>query len=436
MASDVAGVGLIGCGTIGSGVAKLLIEEAALYERRIGRKVELRCVLVKAGDEKNQTGEVPEDLITTDPETFWSAEIDIVVELAGGRGVISEFVRKALSMGKHVVTANKALVAAEGGELFALARENDAALAFEASCAGGIPFITALQFNLLSNRVEGMYGILNGTCNYILTQMLGAGKSYDTALAEAQAAGFAEADPTLDVSGGDTAHKLAILASLAFGVEVRDEAIPCQGIQSLNLEDVQFGAELGYEIKLLAIGEMTDAGLSLSVAPCFISREEQLAQVGGSFNAISLYGHAVGHTMYYGRGAGKMPTASAVVGDVLNIISGGYTAAFSHMQTWPDQQPAAKLVSPDDLESRYFLRINALDKPGTVSKFSTILGDESISIAAVLQHEVNVGGFVPVVIATHRAKAGAVKRALERVAALDEVEGEPVCIRIVDMPDG
>ncbi len=230
MASDVAGVGLIGCGTIGSGVAKLLIEEAALYERRIGRKVELRCVLVKAGDEKNQTGEVPEDLITTDPETFWSAEIDIVVELAGGRGVISEFVRKALSMGKHVVTANKALVAAEGGELFALARENDAALAFEASCAGGIPFITALQFNLLSNRVEGMYGILNGTCNYILTQMLGAGKSYDTALAEALAAGFAEADPTLDVSGGGTAPKPALPAPLAFGGGGRGGASPPPGV--------------------------------------------------------------------------------------------------------------------------------------------------------------------------------------------------------------
>ncbi|MBI1371440.1 MAG: homoserine dehydrogenase [Phycisphaera sp.] len=444
MSDKAIGVGLIGCGTVGSGVVKLLVEEADVYAQRLGRPIVIRKVLVREQDKDYKTEQVPKGALVHDPDAFFADDgIDVVIELAGGKGAALTFVKRALEAGKHVVTANKALLAAHGPELFPLARKHGVALAFEASCGGGIPFITALQHNLTANRNVAMYGILNGTCNYILTQMIDNGAPYEAALAEAQAAGFAEADPTLDVSGGDSAHKLAVLASLAFGVSLTDDEVPCEGIDTLDLTDVRFGTELGYTAKLLAIAERFNGKLALGVAPCFLHDDDPLARIGGSFNAISLFGHAVGHTLYSGRGAGMMPTASAVVGDLINIACGAYTAAFANLRIWPDQHEPADRMDPNDITTRFYLRVNVVDVPGVMGRLTTILGEHDISISAVMQHEpqeddeVHGGGdIVPVVITTHDAKAGALRAAVRKIAALDSTRGEPVVIRIVDLPEG
>jgi homoserine dehydrogenase len=438
MAGEPFKVGLIGCGTVGSGVVKLLVEEAATYEQRLGRPIEISAVLCRREDVGESTTQVPDGRLVHDVDGFFdaAADCDAMIELAGGTGFALDMVKRALQAGKHVVTANKALLAAHGRALFELARAHGVSIAFEASCGGGIPIITAMQFNLISNRITAMHGILNGTSNYILTQMTDHGETYEQALAEAQRLGYAEADPTLDVGGGDAAHKLAILASLAFGAGVRDEQIVCQGVDNLDLADARFGAELGYKLKLLASAEQSDAGLSLHVGPCFVNEQEQLAQVGGSFNALSIYGHAVGHTLYYGRGAGQMPTASAVVGDLMSIADGAYPAAFERLRAWPDQHEPAALVDPGELVTRHYMRINALDVPGVVAEFSRVLGEEGISIAAVAQHESKAGQFVPVVIVTHEARAGAIASAARRIADLDAIDGEPVLLRIIDMPEG
>ena len=437
MGQDATGVGLIGCGTVGSGVVKLLLEQADVYAGRLGRPVVLRRVLVRPQDVGYKTEMVPEDILTTDAEAFFATpDMPIMVELGGGRGVISQFVRRSLEMGKHVVTANKALLAAEGPELFALARQNGVSIGFEASCGGGIPCIAGLMFGLMANQINALYDILNGTCNYILTEMTRKNKDYATALSEAQEAGFAEADPTMDVSGGDTAQKLAILASLAFGASATGDQVRCEGIDNLQLDDIRFGAELDYDIKLLGIAERQAAGIDLHVEPCFLHVDTQLAQVHGPFNALSVYGDAVGHTLSYGRGAGMMPTASAVVSDVMNIANGWYPHAFSTLRIWPDLHQQIEMVDPDDLVSRFYLRFGALDRPGVFAKAGKILGELDISISAVLQHEQAAGQFVPLVITTHEARRGAVREAVSRIEQLDVIEGSAVCIRIVDLPKG
>ncbi len=437
MAAKPVGVGLIGCGTVGSGVVKLLVEHGGHYRDDLGVDLQLRGVLCRAEDVGEQTAQVPDGMLVHDVEAFFATpEMDIIVELAGGTTFARDVVDRALAAGKHVVTANKALLAKFGPKLFGLARKNSVTIGFEASCGGGIPCITALCFGLMSNRIEGLYGILNGTCNYILTEMTQKGEDYATALDEAQEAGYAEADPTLDVSGGDTAHKVAILASLAFGVQATDDQVPCTGVDTLDLADIQFGAEMGYDIKLLGIAERQGDGVSVSVAPCFIHKEEQLAQVHGSFNALSVYGHAVGHTLYYGRGAGQMPTASAVVSDVINIANGWYARAYDQLSVWPDQQAPARFADAADMNGRFYLRFNAMDTPGVVAQITRVLGDVDISISAVSQHEINQGEFVPLVILTHDARQGAVNQAIGEIEKLDCIAGRPVVIRIVEFPEG
>ena len=467
MALSPIGIGMIGCGTVGGGVAKLLTQQAALYAQRLGRAVELRKVLVRDVKKAAATGILTASQITSDADSFFATpDMPIIVEVAGGRGIVSQYVRRALQSGKHIITANKALLATEGPELFALARKHHVSIAFEASVAGGIPVITSMQFGLMANRIDGLYGILNGTCNYILTEMTRKGKSYATALAEAQEKGYAEADPTLDVSGKDAAQKLAVLASLAFGVSVHESDVWNEGIDSLDLADLRFAAELGYDIKLLAIAERqqrqessefrvpgselknSEVGsqlgtrnpepgtsrLSLRVHPSFIHASAPLAQVAGSFNALSVYGHAVGHTMSYGRGAGEMPTASAVVSDILNVASGWYPLACEKLHLLCDQHEKVETVAADDLVSRFYIRMTALDVPGVMAKVSAILGDAGISLSAISQHEANVGQFVPLVIVTHKAKQGALFAALQKIEHLEVIDGKPVCIRIVDMP--
>jgi len=430
---------MIGCGTVGGGVARLLSEQADLYIDRLGVPIELVRVLVRDISKPKQDV-VSKDLLTDDVDSFFDTpDMSIVIEVAGGIDPMGDYVRRALTNGKHVVTANKSLLADQGSDLFKLAHENDTAIAFEASCGGGIPLITALQFGLMANQIDAMYGILNGTCNYILTEMTRGGKSYADALAEAQAQGFAEADPALDVSARDAAQKLCILASLAFGVRVKEPNVTVEGIDNLKLDDIRFGKELGYDVKLLAIAErQTDEGgsLSLRVHPCFVHQERMIAQVLGPFNALSVYGHAVGQTMYVGRGAGRMPTASAVVSDLLNVASGWYVQAFKQLNLWCDRHEPPQLINPDDLMSRFYIRVRALDGPGVMAKVTRALGDHGIGLSAVIQHEYDAGQFVPLAITTHDARQGSLFAALDEIEKLSVIEGRPVCIRIVEMPTG
>ncbi len=441
MTQKAIGVGMIGCGTVGGGVARLLREEAELYRRRLGVPLELRRVLVRDPAKHRQNGDIPVDRWTDDADVFFASDdMPIMIEVAGGVGEVAQHVRRALSMGKHVVTANKSMLAQVGPEMFAQARAHQVSIAFEASCGGGIPIITALQFGLMANQIDALYGILNGTSNYILTAMTREGASYRDALQQAQEKGFAEADPTMDVSGRDAAQKLAILASIGFGLHVYGDQVICEGIDTLDLADIRFGAELGYDVKLLAIAQRVTMGdhmstaISLRTQPCFIHADLPLAQVHGSFNALSVYGHAVGHTMYYGPGAGAMPTASAVVSDLLNVASGWYPQAFARLHLWPDRHGPAVPIDTDNLQSRYYLRINARDEPGVMAKVSVILGDAGISLSAIRQHEPAKERFVPLVITTHRTGQGGVHRALAKIEELDVIRGRPVCIRIVDMP--
>ncbi len=437
MSEKTIGIGLIGLGTVGGGVATLLREQAALYQRRLGATPVVRKVLVRDAQKAVAAHPGEAALVTTDAEAFFAtADMPIVVEVAGGKGSVSQYVRRAIESGRHVVTANKALLAAEGVELFALARRHGVAMAFEAAVCGGIPVITALQFGLMANRIEGLYGILNGTCNYILTEMTRKHKPYAVALQEAQAQGFAEADPTLDVSGRDAAEKLSILASLAYGMNIAGGDVGCEGIDQLQLDDIRFGAELGYDIKLLGISEQWpgEAAVSANVQPCFIHKTDLIAQVSGAFNALLVRGHATGPTMYYGRGAGRLPTASAVVSDILNVASGWHAQAFASLQLTPDRSEPCRLVPTDDLWSRFYLRVNAMDRPGTMAQITAALGERGISLSAVLQHEVNQGQFVPVVVTTHQARRGDVAAALAHIGSLDVICGKPVMIRIVDLP--
>src|SRR5439155_196460 len=357
----------------------------------------------------------------------------------GGAGVAFTFVERALKLGKPVVTANKALLALRGPELFKLAREKNTAIAFEASAGGGIPIIDALQRGLIANRVDALLGIVNGTCNFILSQMSQKGWSYDQALKEAQAQGFAEANPAMDVSGRDSAQKLAILASLAFNVRVEEADIHLEGIDKLNAADIKFADELGYVVKLLAIAERNRVSgfgdrvsgeeassdpnpqtrnpkpdsISLRVHPTLVHKSDLLAQVWGSFNAISFYGHALGHAMFYGRGAGRMPTASAVVSDLIGVALGTTREQFKRLHIFADQTPRPNVLPFDQLTSRYYLRLAAKDEPGVLAQVTKVLGDQKISLASFLQHESQQGSdSVPLVLTTHLAQEGSIQTAL------------------------
>ena len=437
MSQASIGIGMIGCGTVGSGVVKLLRDHGDLYAKRCGHRLELCSVLVRDLDKARQGGSVDPQLVTDDADAFFATDnMQVIIEVAGGVGAIGDYVRRAIKSGRHIVTANKSLLGAEGAQLYALARKHQVAIAFEASCGGGIPIVTALQFGLMANDIHAMYGILNGTCNYILTEMTQRGSAYDDVLKQAQQLGYAEADSALDVSGRDAAQKLAVLASIAFGVHVADEDVWSEGIDTLHLDDIRFGRELGYDIKLLAIAERTQEGVSVRVHPCFIHGDQQLANVHGSFNALSVYGHATGHTMYFGRGAGQMPTAGAVVSDLLNVAGGWYQQAFLNMNLWPDTDQPATITDAADLCGRFYLRVNALDVPGIMASITHALGDAGISIAAVLQHEENQGKFVPVVILTHDARQGAIDQAATTIENLDCIDGKPIVIRVVEFPEG
>jgi homoserine dehydrogenase len=438
--AKIIGITLLGCGTVGGGVVNILMKQRELLKQKTGLDLVVRHVVVKSKEEyPPNAAELPMSLDANaaidDPAT------DIVVELIGGTGVAATFVQRALSLGKPIVTANKALLAVKGPELFKLAREKNTCIAFEASAGGGIPIIDALQRGLIANRVDALLGIVNGTCNFILSQMTQKGWSYDQALKEAQAQGFAEANPTMDVSGKDSLQKLAILAGLAFNVRIDESDIHLEGIDKLDAADLKFADELGYVVKLLAIAgraKVTGAPqkdpISLRVHPTLVHKSDLLAQVSGSFNAVSFFGHALGHALFYGRGAGRMPTASAVVSDIIGIAIGTTPAQFKHLNVFVDQTPKATVLPFDQLESRYYLRLTAKDQPGVLAAVTKVLGDQNISLASFLQHESPGEGAVPLVLTTHLAKEGAVQTALKQINALPTITASTVCLRIMDQP--
>jgi homoserine dehydrogenase len=363
--------------------------------------------------------------------------IEIGVETVGGTDAAREVQLKMLAAGKNVVTANKALLAEHGAELYRAAHANDRCIAFEASCAGGIPIISAIRTGLTANQIEAMYGIVNGTCNYILSSMTAEDKDFAEVLAEAQAKGYAEADPTLDINGLDSAHKLAILASIAFGYEIELDDIYIEGIESISKSDIRYGGEMGYCLKLLAIGQRHDGDhVSLRVHPSFIARDSALARVDGPFNAVSIFGSAVGQVMFYGRGAGMMPTASAVVADVIDVALGNSLTTFRHLTLKPRAESASLIENIEDCQSRFYIRVMAKDEPGVVASYGKVLGDHRISISGALQHEGSgPDNTVPVVITTHLTQQKNVTAALSDLEKLDVFSGKPVCIRIVDIPE-
>lgn len=435
MADKTVGVALLGCGIVGGGVVSILTEQREMLLARTGIDFVLRHVVVKSKEE------YPPNAASLPMSTDAHAAIDdpavnVVIELIGGTGIAGTFIERALSAGKSVVTANKSLLAARGAELFGLARKNGACIAFEASCGGGIPIIEALMRGLVGNRIDALLGIVNGTCNFILTKMTQNGWSYDQALKEAQKLGFAEANPTLDVSGRDAAQKLSILASLAFNVKLAEADIHVEGIDTLDAADIKFAGELGYVIKLLAIAQRASSErVSLRVHPTLVHKDDVLADVSGSFNAISVYGHALGHALWYGRGAGRMPTASAVVADLVGIALGATPAVFKQLRTLPDVTPKGNVLPFAELESRYYLRLVAKDQPGVMASIAAILGKHQVSISAILQHETDNANLVPIVITTHLAREGAVAQALAEINALAVIQPPAVCLRIIDMPE-
>jgi homoserine dehydrogenase len=342
-----------------------------------------------------------------------------------------------LRAGKDVVTANKALLAEKGSELYKAAHENNRCIAFEASCAGGIPIISGLRTGLAANNITAIYGIVNGTCNYILSNMTSKNEDFSEALKQAQRLGYAEADPSLDINGGDSAHKLAILASIAFGCEIALDDISVEGIEEISKDDIRYGGEMGYVLKLLAIGQKNkDNRISLRVHPSFIAKDNSLARVSGPFNAISIFGNAAGQVMYYGRGAGMMPTASAVVADIIDVALGNSATTFAHLKLKPRSETKPLIENIGDTMSRFYIRVMCKDQPGVLAKIAKILGDNKISISGTLQHEGSgPDNTVPVVIATHLTRQKNISAAIKEIEKLDVVGGKPVCIRIVDIPE-
>jgi homoserine dehydrogenase len=422
-------IGVIGLGTVGTGAVRILTENAELIQRRAGVPIVVKRIAVR--DMKRDRGlKLPAGVLTVDPRAvIEDPDIDIVVELIGGYQPAKEYILAALDRGKHVVTANKALLASDGVEIRTAACHAGVEIGFEGSVGGGIPVIKAVREALAGNRILSIYGIINGTSNYILTKMTDEDRSFADVLAEAQRAGYAEADPTFDVEGIDTSHKLAILVSLSFGLPVPLKEIFTEGISRLSPLDIDFGREFGYRLKLLAIAKYHESKVEARVHPTMVPEDYPIAKVGGVYNAIQIVGDASGDIMLYGRGAGSMPTGSAVVADIMDISR---RILLEPSRKLPIMEEGAGLtVQPmDSISSIYYMRFMALDQPGVLSQISGILGRHRISIAQVIQRGRKQGGAVPLVIMTHTALEHDVQNALLEIRGLTCVSEEPVLIRV------
>lgn len=421
-------IGIAGLGTVGAGVVKLLAQHDKVLALRGGRRLELVAVSARSKARKRDI-DLADMRWEKDPLALADApDIDLVVELIGGSGgVAKRLVERALRAGKHVVTANKALLAMHGAELAELAEKRGSILAFEAAVAGGIPIIKALREGLVGNRVSRLYGILNGTCNYILTTMRETGRDFDVVLAEAQAAGYAEADPSFDVDGIDAAHKLAVLTGTAFGARVNFAGVHVEGIRRVTSMDIEFAEELGYRIKLLGLARETSYGIEQRVHPCMVPLEAPIAHIEGVFNAVAIEGDYVGKTMFQGRGAGQGPTASAVVADIVDVARGRNMPAF----VVPAARLADRKAAPMDRHvGAYYMRLMVQDRPGVIAAVSTALAGERISLESMLQRGRSQSGEVPVVLTTHETEEARMQRAMARISRLKAVAEAPCLIRI------
>ncbi len=425
-------VGILGFGTVGAGVADCLLNNVEVIAKRTGVKPVLAGIADL--DIKTDRGvKVPKELLTTDASELIH-RVDVVVELIGGTTVAKKFILQALNEGKSVVTANKALLAEHGEELFAAAEKNHADLYYEASVGGGIPIIKGLREGFSANRISRIYGILNGTCNYILTRMEREEIDFAPVLKDAQQLGYAEANPSLDIDGFDTAHKAAILAALAYGKWFGMDPIYVQGIRDVSLADIKFAGELGYKIKLLAILKQDkDGKVEIRVHPTMIPKKTQLAMIDEVFNGVMVTGDYVGDTLFYGRGAGRSATASAVVSDVVDIGLNLATKSVRRIASFREGPQFTSLVKMDDVKSRYYLRIQVLDVPGVLAKATRILGENDISISSLVQREGQSRNNVSLLVITHQTLEKHIKAAISQINALPEVRDTVKLIRIEDI---
>ncbi|WP_182870731.1 homoserine dehydrogenase [Stieleria mannarensis] len=429
-------IAIVGLGTVGSGVARLLLDHGDRTARHAGRTLWLRKAVARDLVKAAARVDLPEGVLTDSiDEVVNDPEITVVAQLIGGLEPARSIMLRLLESGKDIVTANKALLAEHGPELFDRARQLGRSIAFEASVAGGIPIIANISQCLSANQLQSLEGILNGTSNFIVSQMDEFGSNYQEVVKTAQELGYAEADPTMDVDGTDAAQKLAILAHLAFGAAVDWNDIPKVGIDGLDPVDLRYAKELGYRIKLLAVANLTDDGLELSVSPTLLKIGTPLAEVRNAFNAIRAIGDAVGPVFFHGLGAGQMPTASAVVADLIDTAVGRTKLTFQTLEYFSsDNPPRAILRDADTLRGRYYLRLHVANHPGTLASIANVLAKHAISIASVIQHESEAAGgeleLVPLVIMTHEASEGAAKLATSEIESLPAVQGAVIRFRV------
>jgi len=430
-------VGLLGLGTVGGGTLTVLRRNAGEITRRAGREIKVTMAAVR-DLEKARKLAGPELEITTDPMAVVNnPDIDIVVELIGGTTLAKELVLKAIANGKHVVTANKALLALHGNEIFKAAQARGVMVAFEAAVAGGIPIIKALREGLTANRIEWIAGIINGTTNFILTEMRDKGLAFDTVLKQAQELGYAEADPTFDIEGVDAAHKLTIMAAIGFGIPMQFDKAYTEGISKLTKEDIAYAEQLGYRIKLLGITKRTDKGIELRVHPTLIPAKRLIANVEGVMNAVLVKGDAVGATMYYGRGAGAEPTASSVVADLVDVtrmLTSDPENRVPHLAFQPDALSDVPVLPIDEVRTSYYLRLRVFDKPGVLADVTRILADLGISIDAMIQKEPAEGEEqADVILLTHETVEKHINQAIAKIEALSSISGKVTRIRLEEL---
>ncbi|QDU78725.1 Homoserine dehydrogenase [Polystyrenella longa] len=437
--SEIVKIALIGLGTVGTGVARVLLEESERLTRRCGKQIKLAKVVVRDKSRPRHI-DLPDEMVTDNLQDVLDDEsIQIAVQLIGGINPAKDYMERLLDSGKHVVSANKALLCEHGEELFSRAREQGRTIAFEAAVAGGVPIIHVLSQAMVGNQITSIEAILNGTSNFILSEMFLGGRDYADVLREAQELGYAEADPALDVDGTDAAQKLGLLTQLAFGTKVSLDQFPRQGIDKLPLEDLLYADELGYSVRLIAVARLLNEQLEMHVQPTLVQLDKPLAQVSGVNNMVALEGDVVGKTWYSGYGAGQNPTASAVIADLVDTVAGRSDLIFPFMDLWSDR-PARKVLPAEEIRRRYYMRFSVLDQPHTFAEMADILGRNQISLASIIQHETpespEANGesrqIVPVVIMTHMTTEGRIRAASAELAELKSICPDPVIMPVLD----